>query len=67
MKHKFKIILSVITLISLLSVTARASENFFEQRHRGWLWFDERAKEELEQDQEGHQSTMPTMAQMEQA
>ncbi|MCA0253870.1 MAG: conjugal transfer protein TraF [Proteobacteria bacterium] len=67
MKHKFKIILFVITLLLLLSGTARASENFFEQRHRGWLWFDERAKEELEQDQETQQSAMPTMAQMEQA
>lgn len=56
-----------LSIFLLLSVTARANENFFEQRHRGWLWFDERAKEELEQDQEAHQSTMPTMAQMEQA
>lgn len=67
MRRKFKIILFIITLISLLSVTARASENFFEQRHRGWLWFDEREKEESQQDQETQQSAMPTMAQMEQA
>ncbi len=57
-----------LSIFLLLSVTARASENFFEQRHRGWLWFDERAKEELEQDQEAQTSSpMPTMAQMEQA
>ncbi len=67
MRRKFKIILFIITLISLISVTARASENFFEQRHRGWLWFDEREKEELEQDEETQQSAMLTMAQMEQA
>ncbi len=64
MRHKFRIILPLMILLTVIH--ARASENFFEQRHRGWLWFDEKAKEE---ELEAAQSTssMPTLTQMEQA
>ena len=48
----------------LIVATANAKGSFFEQRYRGWLWFDESAPEQEEWAEE-HQA--PTIAQMEQA
>ena len=45
------------------------NKNFFEQRYRGWLWFDERAKEEKEyqSDKEQVKRPMLTLEEMKQA
>ena len=43
-------------------------KNFFEQRYRGWLWFDEREKTEVEYpDKEQVKQPMPTLEEMKQA
>ena len=51
-------------LIQLITSTANAKGDFFEQRYRGWLWFNERAKE---QEELAEENQAPTIAQMEQA
>ena len=38
----------LLILFQLIAVNAQARENFFEQRYRGWLWFDENAREQEE-------------------
>jgi len=48
----------------LIALNANAKGSFFEQRYRGWLWFDEKAKEQEEVSEENQ---APTIAQMEQA
>ena len=50
--------------LQFLAVNAHANQNFFEQRYRGWLWFDENAREREELMEENQ---APTIAQMEQA
>jgi len=44
-------------------------KNFFQQRYRGWLWFDEREKadEEYQTDKEQAPQLMPTLEEMKQA
>ena len=58
--------LTIFLFLQLVAFTANAKESFFEQRYRGWLWFDENARVE-EETQELEQATKPTLAQMEQA
>jgi conjugal transfer pilus assembly protein TraF len=48
----------------LIAITVDAQGNFFEQRYRGWLWFDEKVREQEEIVEENQ---APTIAQMEQA
>ena len=48
----------------LIALNANAKGSFFDQRYRGWLWFDEKAKEQEEVSEENQ---APTIAQMEQA
>ncbi len=59
-----KILASLFVLFQLIAATANAKESFFEQRYRGWLWFDENAKEQEDFTEENQ---APTLAQMEQA
>ena len=54
----------LLILFQLIAVNAQARENFFEQRYRGWLWFDETARDQEELTEENQ---APTIAQMEQA
>jgi hypothetical protein len=61
---KNKTLAALFISLQLIAVNAQARENFFEQRYRGWLWFDENAKEQEELTEENQ---APTIAQMEQA
>ena len=57
----------MVSFILLHSVCANAdSSSFFDQRYRGWLWFDEKEKKEEEDIQE-KSTTLPTREEMEQA
>ena len=47
-----------------IASNVNANQNFFEQRYRGWLWFDENAKVQEEFTEENQ---APTIVQMEQA
>ena len=63
--------LVILTLIQLLPVCAHAKQSFFEQRYRGWLWFDEPIVEqpnlEEKQDTAEEQSKAPTLEEMQRA
>ena len=61
---KNKILAALFVSLQLIAGTAYARESFFEQRYRGWLWFDENAREQEEFTEENQ---APTIAQMEQA
>jgi hypothetical protein len=39
--------LSVIVLIFILLSNVSYGQNFFEQRYRGWLWFEENEQNNL--------------------
>ena len=63
-KHlKLKLITITKTLALLLMLTSSASfaNNFYEQRYRGWLWFEDREKREAEL-QEQNINVTPEMA-----
>ena len=49
--------------LQFLAVNAHANQNFFEQRYRGWLWFDENAREQEEFTEENQAPTIPQMEQ----
>ena len=38
----------LIIFFNVLSSNSSPAQNFYEQRYRGWLWFEERRKEELQ-------------------
>ena len=61
---QYKAVMVLFIFFQFIAATANAKENFFEQRYRGWLWFDENAKEQEEFTEENQ---APTIAQMEQA
>ena len=39
-------LITLFIFFQFVSAAAHAKESFFEQRYRGWLWFDENAKEQ---------------------
>jgi conjugal transfer pilus assembly protein TraF len=41
---KNKTLISLFILFQLVAATANANQNFFEQRYRGWLWFENKEK-----------------------
>jgi len=41
---KNKTLISLFILFQLVVATANANQNFFEQRYRGWLWFENKEK-----------------------
>ena len=41
---KNKTLISLFILFQLVAATANANQNFFEQRDRGWLWFENKEK-----------------------
>ena len=61
---RYKAVMVLFIFFQFIAAIANAKENFFEQRYRGWLWFDENAKEQEEFTEENQ---APTIAQMEQA
>ena len=61
---QYKAVMVLFIFFQFIAATANAKENFFEQRYRGWLWFDENVKEQEEFTEENQ---APTLAQMEQA
>jgi conjugal transfer pilus assembly protein TraF len=63
---KNKALLFLFIFFHLMATNANANSNFFGQRYRGWLWFDDAPRAE-EKSKETEQSTAPTIAQMEQA
>jgi len=69
MNKKSSRIFSIVTLlvIQFLSVSAIAKPDFFEQRYRGWLWFEERKKIEEETKTPEELPAMPTLEQMQRA
>jgi hypothetical protein len=61
---RYKAVMVLFIFFQFIAAIANAKENFFEQRYRGWLWFDENVKEQEEFTEENQ---APTLAQMEQA
>lgn len=45
-KTKFTTALTALILIFGITSDALANNKFFEQRYRGWLWFEEKDREE---------------------
>ena len=41
---KNKTLISLFIFLQFLAVNAHANQNFFEQRYRGWLWFENKEK-----------------------
>lgn len=45
--------------------TYGSSNNFFDQRYRGWLWFEEKSEQELKKDNSANNTITPEQAQAE--
>lgn len=58
----------IFILLLLISAGANAANNnFFDQSYRGWLWFEEKEREEALKEQQTSIDHIPTKAEMEQA
>ena len=53
-----KTLVALFILFQLVAASANAKQSFFEERYRGWLWFDENTKEQEEE--RSMQSQVPT-------
>lgn len=64
-----KALISLFILFQLVVSTANAKSDFFEQRYRGWLWFEEKEQDNSMDSQAEEQAMyrMPTEEQMKQA
>lgn len=62
--------LAILVLISVLLPQVVYGQNFFEQRYRGWLWFEENERDKQKENNTHvteEQSSFPTKAQMQKA
>lgn len=70
-KTRFVTALTSLILIFGITSDALANNKFFEQRYRGWLWFDESEKEdavkEQKHDDDEDKIQLPTLEQMQEA
>ena len=62
-------LITLFIFFQFVSAAAHAKESFFEQRYRGWLWFEEKEQEDSlgSQTKEQAMSRMPTEEQMRKA
>jgi conjugal transfer pilus assembly protein TraF len=49
---KYKALTSIFIFLVAISSIASAAPSFFDQRYRGWIWFEEKEKEKVERKEE---------------
>ena len=57
----------IIIVLTLVSTIATAKQDFFNQSYRGWLWFEEKPKDEPATEQDIKKDDIPTKEEMEKA